>query len=140
MANGLYTKGIEQQGLGNIDFESDTIVLIPMATTHTFDFTGDSFISDIIADMASGASKITLASVTFNIDVGNTRVEFDATDVSEASQTFSSDKFIIAKDTGSDATSPLVCGLDNANGTASPLNGTYGVTVPAEGFFSISTS
>ncbi len=138
MASGLYLKGIEQMGLSGIDFESDTFKLAPMAASHTLDQTNDNFWSDVSADIASGATAITLASVTFNIDTGNTRVELDAADVSEASQSFTSDKFIIYKDTGSAATSPLIVGIEHTS--VSPLNGTYGITVPTEGIFSISTS
>ena len=99
MADGLYTKGIEQMGLGNLDFEGDTIKLAPMATSYTPNYTTDNFYSDISASLASGATHITLASVTFNIDTGNSRVELDAADVSEASQTFSSDLLAHSKNT-----------------------------------------
>lgn len=131
MASNRYLKGEEQRGLGNINFESDTFKLAPMATTHTFDFTNDNFWSDVSAEIASGASAITLTSVTFNIDTGNARVEFDCADVSEATQTFTSDKFIIYKDTGVASTSPLIFGIEHTE--VSPLAGTYGITIPAEG-------
>ena len=131
MASGEYLKGIEQKGLGNVNLESDTLKLAPMATTHTFDFVNDNFYSDVSADLASGATPITLTSVTYNIDTGNTRVEFDCADVSEATQTFTSDKFIIYDaQTGVDATSPLLYGIEHTS--VSPLNGTYAITIPAE--------
>lgn len=139
MASGAYLKGEEQKGLGNINLESDTIKLYPMAITHTFDFVNDNFVSDIIADIASGASAITLTSVTYNIDTGNTRLEFDFADVSEASQTFISNKFIIADtQTGSDSTSPLLYGIEHTQ--VSPLNGPYVITVPSEGLVQYTSS
>lgn len=131
MTSGEYLKGIEQKGLGNINLESDTIKLAPMATTHTFDFVNDNFYSDVSADLASGATPITLTSVTYNIDTGNTRVEFDCADVSAANQTFISNKFIIYKDTGVASTSTLLYGIQHT--IVSPLNGTYAITIPAEG-------
>jgi archaellin len=140
MADGMFLKGIEQMGLGNIDLENDTIHLVPMATTYTPNYTTENFYSDVVASIASGASEIALTSLTFDIDTGNTRVEFDAANVSEASQTFSTNKFIIKKDTGNDATSPLICCIAFTEGTLSPVNGTFALTVNAEGFFSIASA
>lgn len=140
MANGLFTKGIEQLGLGNIDLENDTIKLAPMATTYTPNANTDQFWSDVSASLASGASSITLATKTFDIDSGNSRVEFDTADVSEASQTFTSDKCVIYKDTGVASTSPLIAFLDYTEGTLSPVAGTFALTVNAEGWFSIASA
>ena len=137
MADGLYLKGIEQMGLGNVNMESDTIKLAPMATSYTPNYTTESFWSDVSASLASGATAVTLASKTFDIDTGNSRVEFDAADVSESSQTFSTDKFVIYKDTGVASTSPLICCIAFSEGTLSPVAGTFAITVNAEGFFSI---
>lgn len=132
MASGEYLKGIEQKGLGNINLESDTLKLAPMATTHTFDFVNDNFYSDVSADLASGATPITITSVTYDIDTGNTRLEFDFANVSVASQTFISDKFIIYDNqSGADATSPLLYGIEHTE--VRPLNGTYAIIIPAEG-------
>lgn len=131
MASGAYLKGTEQLGLAGINFESDTIKLLPMATTHTFDFVNDQFLSDVSGDAAVGATAITLSGVTFNIDTGNSRVEFDFTDPSAATQTFTSDRFIIYKDTGVAATSALIYGIEHTS--VSPVAGTYAITIPAEG-------
>lgn len=138
MASGSYLKGEEQRGLGNINLEGDTLKLAPMATTHTFDFTNDSWWSDVSADLASGAAAITLSSVTFNIDTGNARVEFDCTDPTDSSVSFTSDKFIIYKDTGTPSTSPLIFGIEHTS--VSPVNGTYTVTIPAEGLVQYTAS
>lgn len=138
MASGEYLKGIEQKGLGNVNLESDTIKLAPMAVSHTFDFVNDQFWSDVSAEIAAGASAITLTSVTYNIDTGNARVEFDATDVSESSLTFTSDKFIIYKDTGTASTSPLLYGIEHTS--VSPINGTFAITFPAEGLVQYTSS
>lgn len=140
MADGIYVKGIEQMGLGNINFEGDTIKLAPMATSFTPNYTTQSFWSDVSSSLASGASAITLTSVTFNIDTGNSRVELDAADISESNQTFTSDKFVIYKDTGTPSTSPLICCIAYTEGTLAPVDGTFAITVNAEGFFSIASS
>lgn len=138
MASGVYLKGTEQLGLGGVNLESDTIKLAPMAVSHTFDFVNDAFWSDVSAEIAAGATAITLSSVTFNIDTANSRVEFDFADVSQASQTFTSDKFIIFKDTGTPATSALLFGIEHTS--VSPLSGTYAITVPAEGLVQYGTT
>lgn len=140
MADGIYLKGIEQMGLGNIDLENDTIKLAPMATSYTPSYTTENFWSDISASLASGASAITLTSLTFDIDTGNSRVEFDAADVSEANQTFTSDKFVIYKDTGVASTSPLICSIAFTEGSIAPVDGTFAITVNAEGFFSLNSA
>lgn len=109
--------------------------LAPMATSYTPNSATDSYWSDISASMASGATLITLANFSVNIDAGNFRVEFDADDISEASQTFTTDKFSIILDTGTPSTSVILCTIDYTEGTVSPVNGTFAITVNAEGFF-----
>lgn len=133
----LYLKGIEQAFLGNIDMEADTIKLDYMATSYTPDAGTDEFYSDVSASVASGAPTETLASVDVRIDTGNARVEIDAADVTEATITTTTDKFIIYKDTGVAATSPLIACIDIAEGTLSPVAGTLSVTFNTEGIFAI---
>lgn len=137
MASGLHLQHIKTVHDYYIANASITPKLAPMATSYTPNFGTDSYYSDISASLASGASLITLASFSVNIDTGNARVEFDAADISEASQTFTTDKFSIIYDTGVAATSPVVCTIDFTEGTLSPVNGTFAITVNAEGFFAI---
>lgn len=136
----LYLKGIEQAWLGDIDMESDTIKLKYMATSYTPAPTTENFLSDVSASEASGAPTETLANVDVRIDTGNVRVEIDADDVTENSITTTTDKFIIYKDTGVEATSPLIACIDIAEGTLSPVNGTLAITFNAEGLFSFGVS
>lgn len=139
MANGLFLKGTSERGKGNIDWENDTIKLIWLDPTHTFDFVNDAFLSDISADRATNTTDQTLTNAAVTEDGANTRVEFDADNVSQSSLTTDTDKFALYKYTGNAATSPLICGIEFTEGTLSPVNGTLTVTVNAEGFFSIST-
>ena len=136
----LYLKGIEQAFLGNIDCENDTIKLKYMATSYTPNAGTDAFLSDVSASEASGAPTETLANVDIRIDAGNSRVEFDADDVTENSITTATDKFIVYKDTGVEATSPLIACIDIAEGTLAPVAGTISVTFNAEGIFAISAA
>jgi len=140
MTSVLYLKGTEQRGLGNIAWESDTIKLDYMAPAYTPAPTTEDFLSDVSANIASGAPTETLANADVRIDAANSRVEFDADDVSSGSITTTTDKFIIYKDTGVAATSPLIACIDIVEGTLSPVGGTLAMTFDAEGIFSISTT
>ena len=133
----LYLKGIEQAFLGNIDCEGDTLKLAYMSTSYTPNAGTDQFYSDVSASVASGAPTETLANVDIRIDTGNARVEFDCDDVTESGITTTTDKFIIYKDTGTPATSPLIACIDIAEGTLSPVSGTLAITFNAEGIFAI---
>ena len=133
----LYLKGLEQIFLGAVALESDTIKLKYMATTYTPAPTTENFLSDVSANEAAGAPTETLASVDVRIDAANSRIEIDAADVTETGITCTTNKFIIYKDTGVAATSPLIACVDITEGTLSPIGGTLAVTFNAEGIFSI---
>lgn len=134
MADGFHLRQFKTVYDYYITNASITPKLAPMATTYTPNFGTDEYYSDISASLASGASLITLANFSVNIDTGNARVEFDADDISEASQTFTTNKFSIILDTGVAATSPILCTIDFTEGTLSPIDGTFAITVNAQGF------
>ena len=136
----LYLKGIEQAFLGNIDCENDTIKLKYMDPAYTPNVATENFLSDVSASEASLAPTETLTSVDIRIDTGNTRVEFDAADVTENSITTSTNKFIIYKDTGVASTSPLIACIDITEGTLAPVSGTLALTFNAEGLFAINAT
>lgn len=134
----LYLKGLEQIFLGAVALESDTIKLKYMKTTYTPAPTTENFLADVSANEATGAPTETLASVDVRIDAANSRIEIDAADVTETGITCTTNKFIIYKDTGNAATSPLIACVDITEGTLSPIGGTLAITFNAEGIFSIS--
>lgn len=136
----LYLKGIEQMMKGSIALETDTIKLKYMATSYTPDLTNHNFLSDVSASEAAGAPTETLASKAVTIDTANSRVEFDAADVTENSITCSTNKFIVYKDTGVAATSPLIACVDIAEGTLGPVAGTLAITFNAQGIFAVTPS
>ena len=108
-----------------------------MATTFTPSSTTDSYFSDISAEVASGTTAVTLASITTTVDTGNARVEFDTADPSLSTITTTTNKYAIWVDTGVDATSPVLATIDIAEGTLSPVSGTLSITVNAEGHFAL---
>ena len=136
----LYLKGIQQFGLGGIDFDSDLIKVLPMATSYTPNAGTHEFLSDISASAAAGFSAQTLANAAVNIDTGNARVEFDGDNVSESSVTGSTDKVAVYYDTTVAATSPLICCLDIVEGTLAPTAGTLTIQFNAQGLFAINAA
>ena len=136
----LYLKGIEQAFLGTINMETDTIKLDYMEPTYTPNAGTDAFLSDVSASIAAGAPTETLTNVDVRIDTGNSRVEIDADDVTEASVTTSTDKFIIYKDTGVASTSPLIACIGITEGTVSPINGQLSISFNAEGVFAVNAA
>jgi hypothetical protein len=75
--------------------------------------------------------------VTFTIDGSNTRVGFDADNVSENSVTTTTNKFIIKKRTGTPATEVLIGCFDITEGTLEPIAGTLALNFSANGIFAI---
>lgn len=138
MADGLYTRGLEQFGLGGINWESDTIKLAFMATSYTPNYDTHQYWSDVSASIASGTTAQTLSSASVNIATGTVR--FDTADVSVSNETTSTDKVVIYKDTGTASTSPLIACLAIAEGTLAPVDGTLAITVPANGFFAFNSA
>lgn len=140
MASTLYLKGIEvalDALMQETAAPSGTVKLKYMQTGYTPNAGTHQFWSDISASVASGAPTETLANVDVRIDSGNSRVEVDADDVTEASVTTTTNKFVVYLDTGVDATSPLIACIDIAEGTLSPVAGTLAITFNAEGIFAV---
>lgn len=131
MANALYAKGkAHLLGLSTkVDLVADTIKVALIDTgTETFGST-DEFMSDIAAggDVArSGA--LSGKTVTGGV--------FDANDVTITAVSGATvEAVVLYKDTGSDATSPLIAWMDVT--TFTPNGSDVTVTVNASGFFSI---
>jgi len=123
----------------NIDLESDTIKVAFMDPSYTPDVDSEHYYSDISANIASGSTDQTLASKTVTVDDTNNRAEFDAADLSIANETITggTDMMVVYKDTGTPSTSPLICYIDIAEGTITPIDGTLAITWNAEGIFAI---
>lgn len=137
MANVFFNAGKGAILKGEIQPLTDTLKLAFMTPAYIPDVDAHVFWSDVSASIASGTTAQTLGSKAVTVDNTNNRAEFDAADVSVASQTTSTNKFILYKDTGNAATSQLVCCIDIAEGTLSPVNGTLAVAFNAEGIFAI---
>lgn len=133
----FYLSGKKKLMEGDIALLTDTIKIAFMDPSYTPNIDTEDFYDDISASIASGSTDQTLASKALNIDTTNDRVEFDASDISLASQTIAggTDMMVIYKDTGNVATSPLIAYIDIAEGTLAPASGTLSITWNAEGIF-----
>ena len=108
-----------------------------MATGFTPNAVTQAFWSDVSASRATGTTDVTLASITTTVDAGNARMEFDTANPSLTTITTTTNKYTIWVDTGVAATSPVLATIDIVEGTLSPISGTLGITVNAEGHFAL---
>lgn len=117
MASNLYNPGLEKLLDGTISFESDTINVLLVDTSHTFDKTHE-FVSDIVANEASGTgyARKTLANAAIALDAANDRVEFDADNPSyTALNAGTIAAAIVFKNVTNDADSPIIAQIDFAD-------------------------
>lgn len=118
MASIVYNKGAYLALTASLNFGSDTIKALLVQSSYTPN-KDHNFVSDIVASeiSVSGYSRQTLATKTVTEDDTNDRVVFDADNPSfgslAAGQTIGG--VVIFKDTGSDATSPLLFFNDTAD-------------------------
>jgi hypothetical protein len=121
MASRCYNQGIHAIDIQTISFTADTIKIMLLKSTYSMD-PDSQFVSDIVASEVSGATRQTLGSKTVTKDTTNDRDVFDAADPTFPSVTTGQTVggAAVFKDTGSDATSTLLCFLDT---TDTPTNG-----------------
>ena len=117
MANALYNKGREAFMSGSINMSSDTIkVVLVDSADYTVNLATHQFFSSVAG--AGVVATATLASKTVTDGI------FDAADVTFTSVTGDpSEALVIYKDTGSNATSPLIAYIDTATGLPVTPNG-----------------
>ena len=110
MANALYAKGKEKMLTGSVNFLSDTIKVALVKNDYVQNLTVDEFYTAIAASVLG--TPQTLASKTVTNGV------FDATDVTFAAISLGSttEGVVIYKDTGNNATSPLLAYIDTITG------------------------
>lgn len=117
MANAIYTKAKEKFLSGSINLTSDTI---KAAIIDAQDYTVDTDTHEFKSSVATAAivAEGTIANVTV------TNGEFDGDNVVMSNVTGDQcEAVIIYKDTGSSATSPLICYIDTATGLPITPNG-----------------
>jgi hypothetical protein len=131
MANALYPKGKKKILDGDIDFLADDIkfLLIDLAD-YTYD-AADEFVSDV----AAGAIVARTAALSGKTTTDGT---FDADDPTAAAVTGDPlEALILFKDTGADATSPLIGYIDTPAISFTPNGSGVIVNLDPLGIFSI---
>lgn len=98
----------------------------------------DAYLSDISANVASGAPTPVLANVTVTYDSVNDRVKFGFDNVSDASITTDTDAIAIIDNTGVAATSEVL--FTTAITNLTPVDGTLSLTIDANGLFALGTN
>lgn len=117
MANSLFNKGREAFMSGGINMSSDTIkVVLIDAADYVVNLATHQYFSSVT--VAGRVATATLASKTVTDGI------FDAGDVTFTSVTGDpSEALLIYKDTGTEATSPLIAYIDTATGLPVTPNG-----------------
>lgn len=117
MANALYTKGKEKILSGTINFSSDTIKAALVSTSYTQNLATDEFWSSASSNVIGTPQALSSKTVTGGA--------LDAADVTYAAVTAGSTAkcVVLYKDTGSDATSPLLAFIDVITGFPLATNG-----------------
>lgn len=117
MANGMYVKGLEALMKAEIDLIDDTI---KCTLVDAADYTVNLSTHDFIDDVPAGARVATATLGTKSVTGG----AFDAADVTYPTVTGDpSEALVIWKDSGSEATSPLIMYIDTATGLGVTPNG-----------------
>ena len=125
------------------DMDTVTVKAMFCDPAYTPDPDTEVFLSDIVANRASGTTDLTVSAFTFNVDNTDNRTEFDITDLTSGTITVAggTDAVAFYIDTGVESTSELLTYNDLLVGgtktTVFPIAGTLTATVSTDGIFSI---
>jgi len=136
MASKVYPKAIELLNAGTLLWTSDTIRVMLVNASATYNRT-HAFVSSVVANELTGAARQTLSGKT-SADNGTDRWLFDANDPTFTAVTTGQavGAAIVYKFSTNDAGSPLLAFIDGAD---LPTNGSdVTVSLPATGVFYIS--
>lgn len=117
MANALYRKGAQKLLSAEIDLIDDTIVARLVKNTYAQNLSTDEFLSSVTK--VTGSTDITLTGKSVTDGV------FDADDISYTAVPSgeTSEGVVLAKWTGSEATSPIIAYIDVITGFPLATNG-----------------
>lgn len=144
MAVTAFVFGLAQQSLtsGEINWGSDTIKV--MLTTSTYSPNQDThrYKSDVTNEVVGTgytAGGATLTGKTNTYNGGTNTQTLDAADTSWANSTITARRAFVYKDTGTAATSPLICAID-FGADVSTTGGTFSVVYDAAGIVTLTAS
>ena len=129
------------RALAKNDIDLVTLKAMFMKTAHTPNGDTHVFVSDVVADRATGTTDLTLGGITITVDNTDNRTEFDFNDLVTGTITATTDKVWIYISTGVDATSELLfCADLLASGVPTVFTVVGGVLtaqVDTNGLFSV---
>ena len=142
MATVIYNSFKKKIMDGSIDLDTDTV----KASFHTSSYTPDQDSHDFFDDAtnevsssgsytAGAAGGVALANKAVTADNTDNEGVFDADDVQVTSFTGTFQWIVLRKDTGTAATSPLICAIDTTSTAVS--GGTLNVAWNAEGIINL---
>lgn len=119
---------------------TDTIKLMLLTASHTPDADAEVFIDDVSANECPASGTYSAGGPTLTItgstDDTNDKGVMDATDVSFTGATLSARYAAVYKDTGTPATSPILCVIDFGS-TISSTAGTFTIPFSASGILNL---
>ncbi|MCK4500303.1 hypothetical protein KAU11_07385, partial [Candidatus Babeliales bacterium] len=141
MASLFYNNYYTELAEGGIDYTTDTIKMALMTTSYTQNIDTHSFFSDLTGE-ASGTGYTTggqaVGSITVTQDDTNDRAVIDFADEVFSTVTVTDvDSYVLYKDTGVAATSPLIARIEFTEGAQSTVGGDFTVIPSATGVHTI---
>lgn len=116
MANALYDKGREKFLDADIDWAAHNIIVLLVTAGYTANLATHEFITDLGANIVARSGNLAGKSATAGVA--------DASDVTITAVSGSAvTQLILARDTGTDATSPLIARIDTATNLPVTPNG-----------------
>lgn len=138
MANVIYNSFKRDIMNGGIDLDTDTIKVALVTSTYTPNIDTHEDFADITNEVTGTGYTAGGATLSVTVSVDNTDDEgvFDATDVTWSSSTITARGAVIYKDTGTPATSPLICYIDFGEDKVSS-SGDFTITWATEGIINL---
>lgn len=129
------------RALAKNDIDTVTIKAMFVNPSYTPNPDTEVYLSDIVSNRASGSTDVTLSGLNILLNNTDNATDFDFTDITSATGTFTTDGIVLYIDTGVEATSELLCFLDLLSAgvptTFSVIAGVLTGTVNTRGLFSI---
>jgi len=138
MASAVYNSFKRDIMNGSIDLDTDTIKVALVTSSYTPDIDAHEDFADITNEVSGTGYTAGGETLTVTVSVDNTDNEgvFDADNVTWSNSDITARGAVIYKDTGTPATSPLVCYIDFTEDKTS-TDGDFTITWAAEGIINI---
>lgn len=138
MANAIFNSFKRDTMDGAIDLANDTIKIALVTSSYTPDIDAHEDFADITNEVSGTGYTAGGETLTTTVSVDDTDNEgvFDANDVTWSASTITARGAVIYKDTGTPATSPLVCYIDFGADKTSTA-GDFVVTFDSEGILNL---